>query len=268
MFMKKVGFFFAALGLIPVSAFSGTMGAEREAVPAFFLLAGSGASFANNAHISTNQSNWSGSPNGYNSTLGNTPLYSAGVGYVVNDLLNFDFSYTFRGLYQYEKFQTPGATSSVDPNPLDSARTRYFNLSSNSLLFNATLDGKGLSDRLFYPLGHGFIQPFVGGGLGVSYNTLDNFHTLLNPANYSTSTMLGNTRVSLAYQFNAGLEWQYERIALDLGYRYFNAGNYSSNNYLVTNMNTSGTPVTTTGIAAWSGVLSANEVWVTAKILF
>jgi len=63
-------------------------------------------------------------------------------------------------LYKYSKFQTPSATSSTDPNPLTSSRTRYFNLSSNSLLFNATLLGKGYSEKLAYDMDKiGFIQP-------------------------------------------------------------------------------------------------------------
>lgn len=258
------------LGLSTPVAFSGTMGSTTsKTMSPFYLLAGSGASFANDAKLSFNPNYWSGTPSGYNSSLGTAPLYTAGIGYLWSDFLNIDVSYAYRGLYQYSKYQTPSATSATDPNPLSASRTRYFDLSSNSLLFNATLLGKGYSDKLAYDMDNmGFIQPFLGAGIGISYNTMGNFHTILSGTNYSTSVMSDYTQPALAYQLNAGLEWKYERIAIDVGYRYFYAGGYSSSNYLTTNLNTSGTPVATTEISPWTGTLSANEVFVTAKIQF
>lgn len=253
------------LGLSSSVVFSGTMGESRSS---FYLLAGSGASFANPANLSFDANMWSGSPDGYNSTLGDSPLYTAGVGYVWNDAINMDVSYAYRGLYSYDKFQLPAPTASADPNPLTVSRTRYFDLSSNALLFNITILGQGLKNQLVYTTTTGLVQPFIGGGLGVSYNTVSNFHTILADTNYSTSVMADNTQASLAYQFNAGLEWSYKRVAVDLGYRYFNGGTYSSNNYLTTNLNTAGTPVSTTQISPWTGTLSANEVFVTAKMYF
>jgi hypothetical protein len=60
----------ALLGLSTPLAFSGTMGSSSQAMSPFYLLAGSGASFANDAKLSFNQNYWSGTPSGYNSSLG------------------------------------------------------------------------------------------------------------------------------------------------------------------------------------------------------
>ena len=64
----------ALLGLSAPLAFSGTMGNTTPALSPFYLLAGSGASFANDANLSFNTNYWSGTPNGYNSSLGTAPF--------------------------------------------------------------------------------------------------------------------------------------------------------------------------------------------------
>ena len=253
-------------------ACAGTMGSIPEP-QRFYIEIGSGISFANQANPSVDLAYWSASTQGYNNSLKPKPLYTAGLGYTINDGLNIDVNYTFRGLYAYSKFQSGVSPSSVQ-NPLG-ARIRYMNLSSNAALFNASLDG-GIYPALVYAMGnHGSIQPFVGAGLGVSYNTFSNFHTILASSSddivvntsIATSAIPDQTKASLAYQFNAGLEWKYERFSFDVGYRYFNAGQYTSNNYLLTSMST-GTPVTTTVSSPWTGTLSANELFFTAKAAF
>lgn len=262
--------YYITLALIPGSlSFAGTMGEKiQEANPQrYFIAVGSGISFANSASPYIENSLWSDAIEGYDASLGNVPLYTAALGYIISNALNIDVSYTFRGFYTYKKPQT----SPPSVNNQLSSRTRYFDLSSNALLFDVTLDGAVYPALKYSAWNHGFIQPFIGAGLGVSYNTVSNFHTILAGSNVVTSTALSKTTASLAYQFNAGLEWVYERFSFDIGYRYFNAGSYESNNYLLTNYTG---PTQTSSVASpkttvpWKDTLSANEIFFTAKVAF
>lgn len=269
----KPTYFFLACSLLPTSmVYAGAMGPVTDTQP-FFIEIGSGISFANQATPSVNLTYWNSSIQGYNSSLGYKPLYTAGLGYKINPGINIDLNYTFRGLYSYSKFQTSTSTSSNSVENVLPSRTRYMDLSSNAVLFNVTLDG-GIYPALVYTMGHhGTIQPFVGAGIGASYNSVSNFHTILASTSatqsIATSNMADQTQTSFAYQFNGGLEWEYERFAFDVGYRYFNAGPYTSNSYLVTNMDgTTGAPETTYSLPAWTGTLSANEIFFTAKVAF
>ncbi|MDP3705696.1 MAG: outer membrane beta-barrel protein [Legionellaceae bacterium] len=265
--MKITSLCLALSALSTAAAHAGTMGPEQIDPKQFFIELGSGISFANQAKPTINFSTWSAAPEGYSSGLGDKPLYTAGFGYMINDALNIDVSYTYRGLYSYSKFQSTGSSASTVSNPLPS-RTRYFNLSSNAVMFNVTLDGNIHPGLVYTTANRGYLQPFIGGGLGASYNTVDNFHTILaDGTSVATSAMLDQTKTSLAYQFNAGLEWIYDRFALDIGYRYFNAGHYKSNNFLLTHA-TATTTSPPIYVTPWTATLSANEVFFTAKFAF
>jgi len=136
-------------------------------------------------------------------------------------------------------------------------------------MFNGTIDGQGLSDHLSWRTGeHGSIQPFVGAGIGVSYNTVSNFHTVLTANEEITAKMLDKTQASLAYQFNAGLEWTCQRLSIDLGYRYFNGGDFRSNNYIDRVSGTTGLTLAPITVPPWTSSLATNELFVTAKIAF
>lgn len=260
----------AVLAIVSGSSLAGTMG-EIKSCPdsscmPWFLELGSGISWSSTSNIYPDPTRWDPSPEGYNSTLGTTPLYTAGIGYNISPLVSVDASYSFRGIYNYRQHQTAiGATAQ---NPLGN-KTRYFDLTSNSVMVNATLYGQGLSDRLAYSMGnYGVIQPVIGGGVGVSYNTVSNFHTVLDNSLIVTSVLQDQTKASFAWQLNAGLEMKKDRFSFDVGYRYFNGGTFNSNNALTTRVNNGGTPIATNIIPAWSSKLSANELYFTAKVAF
>ncbi|HAT8622063.1 TPA: hypothetical protein JD751_001333 [Legionella pneumophila subsp. pneumophila] len=261
---------YAVMTIISSTALAGAMG-ETKTCPdlgcmPWFVEFGTGVSWSTKSHINPDPSRWDPANEGYNSTLGNEPLYMAGIGYTINPLLSVDANYTFRGIYKYRKHQTALGASAV--NPLGN-KTRYFDLISNSLMFSGTLYGQGWSESLAYSMGnYGIIQPFLGGGVGVAYNTVSNFRTVTDNTNFVTSVLQDYTKASFAWQLNAGLELKKNRFGLDLGYRYFNAGSFLSNNALITRVNSVGTPITTNLIPAWSSNLSANELYLTAKIAF
>ncbi len=262
----------AVLAIISNVSFAGTMGevkscSDLSCMP-WFLEFGTGASWSKTAKISPDiLSGWNSSPDGYNSTLGTVPLYTAGIGYTISPLASVDASYTFRGIYDYNKHQR--IYNSALPNPI-APRTRYFDLNSNALMVNGTLYGQGWSDKLAYEMDNaGLIQPVIGGGVGVSYNTISNFHSVLDGINGVPSAIMQDlTKASFAWQLNAGLELKKDRFSFDIGYRYFNAGTFISNNAIITPITASGIPIMTIAVPAWSSNLSANELYFTVKVAF
>lgn len=77
-----------------------------------------------------------------------------------------------------------------------------------------------------------------------------------------------NTNVSFGYEAGAGLNLHiHDSVLVRLGYRYMNAGNFKSNNYLLDNPGNFGTPSGITN-SRWVGTLSANEVYLDAGFVF
>ncbi|STY31297.1 Opacity protein and related surface antigens [Legionella wadsworthii] len=260
---------YAALTILFNSTYAGAMG-ELKSCPdlscmPWFLEFGSGISWSNTSHIEFNPIHWNPSPDGYDNRLGTVPLYTAGIGYRFSPLASVDLSYSYRGIYVYKKHQSFQPSNNVNPF---GDRTRFFDLNSNSIMFQGTLYGQGWSDKLAYEIGNfGLIQPIIGGGVGVSYNSISNFHTVLDATQGITSVMQDLTRASFAWQLNAGIELKKNRFSLDAGYRYFNAGTFVTNDALITRLDAlTGAPITTETIPGWSSSLSANELYITAKI--
>ena len=74
---------------------------------------------------------------------------------------------------------------------------------------NAYLHGKGFSDRLAWNIGSCYtLEPFIGAGLGVAFNTVSNFYSeVYDGSRFGTARALmnNNLRTSLAWQLSAGL---------------------------------------------------------------
>lgn len=218
------------------------------------LILGTGASFSNESNISADPFLWDPPVQGYNATLDNSEFYTAGVGYQVSSLIDADIEVTYRPSFHYNKLQTP------IPSPTTGvlgSKTRQFDLTNSSVMANVFLDGQGTN--LFTKLNSlTTLQPFVGGGIGIAYNTLSNFHSVLASSSIAgtngvASIMNSNSQTTFAWQISAGAELLYaETWRLDLGYRYFDGGRFKSNNYLFFNQVT---------VPPWSGRFTANEVF-------
>ncbi|MGH1417382.1 MAG: outer membrane protein [Hyphomicrobiaceae bacterium] len=90
----------------------------------------------------------------------------------------------------------------------------HTNVKSYSLLFNG-----------YYDLGNfrGFV-PYVGAGIGVSYNIVDDVTALWLPG-----PIEGDKKLSFAWQVSTGVGYQIrENMILDLGYRYLDLGSADS----------------------------------------
>lgn len=238
-------------------AVAGTMGPTEDFTPTPYVKLGSGGSYSMNTGLKPNLLIWDASPQGYNADVGHTALYSAAFGYQISPLISGDVQYIYRPSYDYQRFQTSSSTDTVS---FEGNKTRYFDLHSNSLMVNAYLHGRGYSDRLNRALGRGFfVEPFIGGGLGVAFNTVSNFHSLSqSPAADNigpvVSMMVDHERTSLAYQFSAGLSFYHDtNFNLGVGYRYYNGGTFTSENYLTDQQVT---------VSPWNGLIQANEFFI------
>ena len=69
--------------------------------------------------------------------------------------------------------------------------------------------------------------PYVGAGVGLAYNKMDEVYFTGNPA--LTNRIEGDSRWSLAWSLMAGVGVQVtERVTLDFGYRYLDMGKAES----------------------------------------
>lgn len=231
--------------MLSTSVFAGSMGGESS--PQNYLKFSSGGSFSYTSHIYADPIYWDASPQGYNGKLGHSALYGVAGGRHFNPLWSGDIEFIYRPSFHYKKYQTSTAYNTIFFN---GEKNRYFNFESNSLMANLYLNGSGLSDR-FNNFG---AEPFIGGGLGVAFNTIKDFHT----QRFSDASFRGilqdHLRSSLAFQFSAGMRLiTHSNYEFDLGYRYYNANTYSTSNFVINTIDYA-TP--------WKGTFQSNEFFV------
>jgi len=236
---------------------AGTMGPVDVFNPSAYVKLGAGGSYSMNANIEASPVYWDASPQGYNGKIGDTALYSAAFGYNYLPWLSGDIEFIYRPSYSYSKFQTSTASGTSNFN---GDKTRYFNLLSNSLMANAYLHGGELSDMLNVNVGPTYsIAPFIGGGLGVAFNTVTNFYSLRTTGVY-TAIEQDHAITSLAWQLSAGLELMSQsNFNLAAGYRYYNGGNFTSSRFVINSQDYN---------SPWKGTVQANEFFVTLAYKF
>jgi opacity protein-like surface antigen len=226
-----------------------------------FISIGGGYAWSQKASISASPKDWDPSPQGYNDNVKQSEVYTAGIGYHFRPIVSILFEMGYRPNFKYRKFQTSTATST--PGFLGE-KTRHFRLSSLAFTFNAFLNKEGncfrwkWSDCLS-------AAPFFGAGLGVSYNDVYDFHSVLPLSSggvFHPVESIENNKVHAAFagQVIAGLVFKVsQRFSFDLGYRWFYGGRFLSNNYIVDTIPGFATPQSST---AWKGVLRTNEVFI------
>lgn len=234
------------------------------------LIFGTGISFSEKTRLSVNTNFWDPANEGYNARLRESELYTAGLGYRFTPLLGGSLEVNHRPSYRYSKFQTPGLGAT--PGPLGT-KTRKFRLSNTNIMANVTLNGSGMG--LFTNLGSCKIQPFVGAGLGIAYNRVFDFHSVLatSAAGFNNVASIMNEKVtkSLAWQLMLGAELALtQKFDLDIGYRYLDSGRFKSNNYITDIPGGAGGGVSTrpTGAPPWKGKLRAHEIFLNLKYRF
>lgn len=220
-----------------------------------YLIAGVGGSFTRCADLCVDTKVWDPAVQGYDARLGKSELYTIGLGYQAHPALRGTFEASFRPSLRYCKYQT--GINEGQPNFLGN-KTRHFNLSNASLMFNAYIDGAGLTPWLCLNFCRFSIQPFVGAGVGVSYNKVHNFHSVTTtPANSLELTVasaeVARKQRSFSWQAFAGVQAACSSCcSIDLGYRYFDGGKLRTNNWAFALL-----PAQTT--SPWRGKIRAHE---------
>ena len=73
----------------------------------------------------------------------------------------------------------------------------------------------------------GNLTPYVGAGVGMAYNKMDDVYFTGNPA--LVNKIKGDSELSFAWSLMAGVGYRVsDRATLDIGYRYFDMGDASS----------------------------------------
>lgn len=224
-----------------------------------FIYVGGGGSWSTKSKIHTDPAIWDPSPQGYNSNLGSSEFYTFGLGYHCTPLFSLSVDLNYRPEYKYKKFQT--STASQTQGFLGN-KTRFFKLSSLSCMVNAFLNKQG--NAFSYSSCGYSIAPFIGVGVGVSYNKISDFHSVLpltveQTAARVASIMSDKLQRSFAAQAIVGLVAKItNRLSVEVGYRYFYAGKFKTNNYLVDVATGFLTPKTT---SPWTGRFQTNDVF-------
>ena len=144
------------------------------------------------------------------------PIFGIGIGYQHSDHLRFDLTGEYRGKAEFSALDAYGLTTDTPP---DSGTNEYTAKKSEfTFLANAYWD--------FHSL-HG-ITPYVGAGIGASYNMISDFRDINVPnAGVAYGANVGTW--NLAWALHAGVAMKVtNNLTLDLGYSYLDLGNAQS----------------------------------------
>jgi len=229
----------------------------------FFMNVGSGYSWSRDAGVRSNPIFWDPAIEGYDSDLSGTEFYGAGIGFLWDDYLSLGVNVVRRPDYQYRKTQMT-ASEGEQPSNFIGDRIRFFDLANTSIMLDTMIYLGHWNNNLLWQLSdHSTMQLLVGGGVGVAYNTLSNFHSVATKKTsgpFPLVTNIGNetTETHFAWEVVAGLHFEFgDRVAFDLGYRYFDAGDFVGPDYVYEVFESAGLRV-----PHWTGELKAHEVFV------
>lgn len=252
-------------------AFSGTMGAPAKennlmtqwSTPSSIYIAlTAGDSDSMQANVTASPPYWDTTSEGYNNNVGASEVFGASIGYVFNPLFRVEIGADHRHSFKYSQRQTAENANVFDE------RTRYFNLNNTTIMSTVFINGSGISDKAFAENKTFMIDPFVGVGLGLAFNTVDNLHSVEDASQGTTATthkvfsfmVAPRTTRVLAYQFIAGFDIKTDqKLAFGVNYRYLDAGRFESNNYIGDGALSGMT------VSPWKGTLRTNEVYATIK---
>jgi hypothetical protein len=265
---------FAAAALLSSVLYSGICDCERENTccePIYesccdpccgsaFVSIGGGYAWSFKTSIKTGPF-WDPSPQGYRDDLNGSEFYFLGLGYHFPCCISASFELDYHPSFRYERFQTSTATQTLS---FLGDKTRYFRVSNTAFFFNLFLN-KNADCWCWNPCGCLQMAPFIGAGVGVSYNTVHDFHSVVPvepsvPADLVRSIMVPYRTVDVAGQALIGITTKFGcNFSLDIGYRWFYGGEFRSNDYTVDSNNVDTTPDIT---QPWIGKLMANEIFV------
>ncbi len=138
--------------------------------------------------------------------IGSSPIVGVGVGAKLLPFLRTDVTLSYRPGYSFAApptpIEPPGTTGRGDVKTLAALVNAYYDLPSFA----------------------GF-TPYVGGGVGIARNEVGTTTLSANANGATVATLSGSTTTQFAWQASAGASYSIlPAVALDVGYRYFDAG--------------------------------------------
>jgi opacity protein-like surface antigen len=157
--------------------------------------------------------------------IGSSAIMGAGIGAKVLPFLRTDVTLSYR----------PGYSFAAPPTPIEPpGTTGRGDVKTLAALVNAYYD---------FPTLAGF-TPYIGGGVGVARNEVGTTTLSSNASGATVATLSGSTTTQFAWQASAGVAYSIlPFVALDIGYRYFDAGEGRSGNTVTTALGSASFPV-------------------------
>lgn len=157
--------------------------------------------------------------------IGSSAIVGAGVGFKVLPFLRTDVTVSYR----------PGYSFAAPPTPIEPpGTTGRGDVKTLAALVNAYYD---------FPTFAGF-TPYVGGGVGLARNQVGTTTLSSNADGSTVATLSGATTTQFAWQASVGVAYSVlPAVALDIGYRYFDAGEGRSGSTVTSALGSASFPV-------------------------
>ena len=135
--------------------------------------------------------------------IGDSPVVTGGIGYRFCDYFRSDITLSYRWGYELDEWDLAGTSYEAD-------------LESKAIMLNGYVD---------IPLDLGRFRPFIGAGIGVARNKLDDLDWW--DSTPASGSIPGGTNTDFAWQVMAGAAIELtDRWSMELGYRYHDAGEF------------------------------------------
>jgi opacity protein-like surface antigen len=140
------------------------------------------------------------------------PIVGAGIGYEFNDYLRGDLTVEWRGKSDFDALDWVDNGGAIATNEYSAKKSELVFMANGYYDFGA-----------FY----GF-TPYVGAGIGASYNTISNFRDV-NVIGSAGAYADDNSEWNFAWALHTGLGFQAtERMTVDFGYSFISLGDAST----------------------------------------
>ncbi len=270
--IRKSLAFYSLTALLSLTHAAGAM-VDYACPSPFYFRVEAGGSFPRCLEICANPAIWDPAQEGYNAKPDHAPLVGAGVGYNINQWLSIGASANYRGFFEYCKYQTPTDQADTTPGFLG-VKTRRFDLENTSFMVDLFLNRTGSTSYYSYNFLNMCLAPYFGVSIGWARNVLYNFHSIraerVTVGDFTTnsvnSIMPYYIKNEFAWQVALGADFMINNcLGVGLGYRYFDANCFRTNDHNVDIWPGFNTPVRLT---PWTGKLRCHEVVGSMNIAF